>query len=131
MKQGNPISPYIFLSAMEFFSMLFDKRADEGMFEYHPNCKEFRISHLIFTDELFNLAKLTAASINAINKVINEFGTISGLRPNLQKSDLFIADVSHKQQNSKLVSCICICICHLAPSSKISWGPSHYLSALS
>ncbi|GJY87105.1 RNA-directed DNA polymerase, eukaryota, reverse transcriptase zinc-binding domain protein [Tanacetum coccineum] len=53
LRQGDPISPYIFTLVMEVFTKIVQKEInEESGFKYHWGCKELEISHLCFADDL-------------------------------------------------------------------------------
>lgn len=41
LRQGNPLSPYLFLLIMQAFSALLNYRVDNRVFSYHPKCSVF------------------------------------------------------------------------------------------
>ena len=57
VRQGDPLSPFLFLIAMEAFSLSLSKAVLHPRFDFHPKCKEIKISHLCFADDLFLFAK--------------------------------------------------------------------------
>lgn len=45
IRPGDPMSPYLFLLAMEVFTQLFDHIIQNRRFEYHKKCKELNFAH--------------------------------------------------------------------------------------
>ena len=52
VRQGDPLSPFLFLIAMEAFSLALSKAVLHPRFDFHPKCKQIKISHLCFADDL-------------------------------------------------------------------------------
>ena len=52
LRQRDPLSPYLFVIAMNCLSLMLDKAAEEGKFGYHHACKGTKLTHLCFTDDL-------------------------------------------------------------------------------
>lgn len=52
LRQGDPLSPYLFIMCMEVLSKLIDNAARDGVFGYHPKCKALALTHLVFADDL-------------------------------------------------------------------------------
>ena len=85
------MSPYLFLLVMEAFSALLKDNTTNSGFHYHDRCERMQISHVCFADDLFILSRADVASVGVIKRTLEEFGELSGLCPNPQKSSLFIA----------------------------------------
>lgn len=94
LRQGDPVSPYLVLLAIKVLSLLFDEAAQNSQFLYHPKCQPLGISHLIFADDLFLLSTADVTSVTIMKPVLLEFTKLSGLTPNLNKSEVFLAGVS-------------------------------------
>lgn len=52
LRQGDPLSPYLFVLVMQVFSRLLKSRYESGYIKYHPNTSEIQISHLMFAEML-------------------------------------------------------------------------------
>ena len=79
IRQGDPLSFYIFVLAMNVLYRLLDAAAKYCVFEFHPMCKRVPITHLCFVDDLLIFAKGKLESVVGIQKVLNLFYTYSGL----------------------------------------------------
>ena len=92
LRQGNPISPYLFVLGMEAFSVLIDKVA-KGGFIYGFNVKgrngtKKQITHLLFTDDTLVFYKNTENQMAYLSRILAWFKGLSRLRINFDKSSL-------------------------------------------
>lgn len=63
LRQGDPLSPYLFVLAMEVFSSLMnDYISNNREFRFHFRCSKLKLTHLIFADCLliFSVANVTS-----------------------------------------------------------------------
>nr|GEW88281.1 hypothetical protein [Tanacetum cinerariifolium] len=94
LRHGDPISPYIFTLVMQVFSLvLVQQIKDDGKFKYHWGCKDQKISHLCFADDLLVLCYGDLKSMQVIKRAMETFSSISGLHPNIGKSTIFFGNV--------------------------------------
>ncbi|RVX05699.1 LINE-1 reverse transcriptase-like [Vitis vinifera] len=92
LRQGDPLSPYLFVIAMEVFSV-FIKRAVEGGFLSGCRVKgrseeRVLISHLLFADDTLVFCKPSQDQLTYLSWLLMWFEAVSGLRINLEKSEL-------------------------------------------
>lgn len=99
LRQGDPLSPYLFVLALEVFSQqLKRKYLEEKMsIGYHPNTSALQVTHLSFADDLMIFADGTAESVKCIAETMEDFALWSGLRMNKTKMELFTAGLNREE----------------------------------
>ncbi|GJS20998.1 RNA-directed DNA polymerase, eukaryota, reverse transcriptase zinc-binding domain protein [Tanacetum coccineum] len=75
------------------------KNTQESDFKYHFGCKEMKITHLCFADDLMVFCHGDYKSAKVIKKTIEEFSDYSGLHPNLNKSTIFFRGVCEQERS--------------------------------
>ena len=105
LRQGDPISPYLFILCMEYLGHLIDKKCMEGVWK---PLKAFRenigISHLFFTDDLILFAKVDEDSCEAISEVLDEFCEESGQKVSMEKSRIYFSPNVQAERRSEICS---------------------------
>ncbi|XP_062094228.1 uncharacterized protein LOC133800288 [Humulus lupulus] len=66
LRQGDPISPLLFVLVMEYLTRAFHGAAKDKKFRFHPLCKSLNITNLCFADDLLLVCKAHASSIQII-----------------------------------------------------------------
>ena len=102
IRQGDPISPYLFLLCMEFLgaqitSMCEDKRWDK----VKASRSGSSFSHVFFADDLMLFPKANSKNCESIIEVLDNFCNLAGQKVNLTKSKiLFSPNVSCRRRRS-------------------------------
>ena len=94
VRQGDPLSPFLFLIAMEAFSRSLSMVVLHPRFDFHPKCKAINLSHLYFAADIFLFAKGNAISVQITMDELAKFETFSGLQVNKQNSAMFLAGIN-------------------------------------
>ncbi|GJT01793.1 RNA-directed DNA polymerase, eukaryota, reverse transcriptase zinc-binding domain protein [Tanacetum coccineum] len=101
LRQGDPISPYLFTLVMEVLNLLIQKNIKESkVFKYHFGCKSLKITHLCFADDLLMFCHGDPGSVKVLKQSLDEFSGYSGLLPNMQKSSIFFGGLSDVEQQN-------------------------------
>ncbi|GKD81131.1 RNA-directed DNA polymerase, eukaryota, reverse transcriptase zinc-binding domain protein, partial [Tanacetum coccineum] len=78
-----------------------EKNIEESkVFKYHFGCKNLKITHMCFADDLLVFCHGDPESVKVMKKSLDEFSGYSGLLPNLQKSTIFFGGLSSAEQQS-------------------------------
>lgn len=92
LRQGDPLSPYLFLLCVEGLSLSLKKAAGNGVI--HGCCispTAPSITHLLFADDSFLFFKATAEEANSIKQILHSYEMLSGQAVNFQKSAVFFS----------------------------------------
>lgn len=92
IRQGDPISPYLFLLCMEFLRAQITRMCEENrldMIKASRNGPSF--SHVFFADDVLLFANANSKNCNAIIEVLNNFCNLVGQKVNYGKSRVFFS----------------------------------------
>ncbi|GJX38132.1 RNA-directed DNA polymerase, eukaryota, reverse transcriptase zinc-binding domain protein [Tanacetum coccineum] len=94
LRQGDPMSPCLFTLVMEVFTLLMAKNVQQNpCFMFHAGCKELKLTHLCFADDLLMVCNGDMDSVKIVKQSIMEFSEISCLIPNMDKSTIFFGNI--------------------------------------
>ena len=93
IRQGDPLSPYLFLLCVEGLSVIIHKFEHKGWIH---GCRVANgaptISHMLFADDSYLYCKATLDETNRILEMLNQFVGASGQRVNMEKSSVFFSE---------------------------------------
>ena len=90
IRQGDPLSPYIFVLCMERLSQLIQEKINLKLWKPLMIAKDIGLSHLFYADDVFLFGKASWANMDVILGVLQDFGNLSGLFLNVSKSTIIV-----------------------------------------
>jgi hypothetical protein len=86
LRQGCPLSPFLFILVMEGLSLLLKKGQSEGKLMGVKVSRIVRILHLLFVDDILIMTRASLQEWQEIDNILKDFCRASGLQVNLTKS---------------------------------------------
>ena len=91
IRQGDPLSPYIFILCMEYLSCLIQDKVSKGSWTGVKTSRNGpTFTHLFFANDLIFFAKSTRKNCTIISRVLENFCCALGQKINFSKSKVFI-----------------------------------------
>ncbi|XP_020694319.1 uncharacterized protein LOC110108146 [Dendrobium catenatum] len=110
LRQGCPLSPYLFCIVMDAFSNLLEARGFKGF-----NADNFHLSHLLYADDVLIFGEATIENCSLLSSILDEFAQVSGLHVNYDKCSVMFSK-NQRNQNS-----LCQALSISQITSKISY----------
>lgn len=92
LRQGDPISPYLFVLCMERLSHMIERSVESK--DWKPISLSRggpKLSHICFADDLILFAEASVSQVQVIRKVLETFCGASGQKVSLAKSKIFFS----------------------------------------
>jgi len=91
LRQGDPISPYLFVMMTEVLNLLLSKAAQIGLFQgIKVGSRAVSLSHLQFADDTLIFSEPRMDYLQNIKNILYSFQCFSGLKVNYAKSGLVV-----------------------------------------
>ncbi|GJV23314.1 RNA-directed DNA polymerase, eukaryota [Tanacetum coccineum] len=95
LKQGDPLSPFLFILIMETLHLSFQRVVDAGMFHGIKLGGTLNLSHMFYADDAVFVGEWSDNNIATLVHVLDCFHKVSGLKINMNKSKLMGTHVDH------------------------------------
>lgn len=100
LRQGDPLSPYLFLLSMEVFTRALAHAEQHKMIQGIKIARHApQVSHLLFADDCLLFTKANIHNVNNLLDVIHAFMQSSGQQVNFQKSSVFFSKNVHPRHS--------------------------------
>ncbi|GJY39240.1 putative RNA-directed DNA polymerase, eukaryota, reverse transcriptase zinc-binding domain protein [Tanacetum coccineum] len=105
LRQGDPLSPYLFTLVMEVLTLILHCKVQEAEdFQFHHHYEKQRIINLCFADDLFLFTRRNPNYVQVIISALEEFKNVPGLVSSIPKSTVFFCNVPAAFKESILSS---------------------------
>lgn len=89
LRQGDPLSPFIFILVADVLSLMINKAVDKGDLEGFKLAREAQtLTHLMFADDALLFTKATQKDVYNLLNILNVYSRNSGQRINISKSGI-------------------------------------------
>jgi len=90
LRQGDPLSPYLFILCMEKLSLVINNVVLQGNWDpIRMSATSPHLSHLLFADDVLIFSKAKNSQVRFIKDLFDKFSQALGLKINLSKSRAF------------------------------------------
>ncbi|KAH9768956.1 reverse transcriptase domain-containing protein [Citrus sinensis] len=91
LRQGCPLSPYLFITCAEAFSSLLQQVEQQRLIHGLSFGKELKISHLLFTNDSLVFCRASVADCTKLKMILDCYSMASGQIFNFEKSSFFLS----------------------------------------
>ncbi|KAJ0599187.1 putative RNA-directed DNA polymerase [Helianthus annuus] len=98
LRQGDPLSPFLFIIAMEVINLFLNRAMAEGLYEGFqlPNGGP-TLSHLCYADDVLFIGRWSAKNVVTLTRLLRWIGLVTGLKINNKKCKLFGIGVNNEE----------------------------------
>ncbi|CAL2255075.1 unnamed protein product [Prunus armeniaca] len=105
IRQGDPLSPYIFVLCMEKLSHLIQQKIQDRAWKSVQICQAGpHISHLFFADDLILFGEATIDQAWLMKQCLDDFCQLSGQRVSFEKSMIFVSPNTNSELANAIVA---------------------------
>lgn len=107
LRQGDPISPYLYILCVEGLSGLIRKHEETGLIHW---CRIARgapsITHLLFADDCYLFFKATQIEARTMKNILQKYERLSGQFVNYNKSDVTFSPNTIRSERLAVCDCL-------------------------
>nr|GEY23912.1 RNA-directed DNA polymerase, eukaryota [Tanacetum cinerariifolium] len=107
LKQGDPLAPFLFILVMETLHISVSRAVNDGVFKGLQIYDSMDLSHLFYADDVIFLGEWSDDNLANLIRILQCFQLASGLKINVQKSQVLGVSVSSDivKQGASIIGC--------------------------
>jgi hypothetical protein len=103
LRQGDPISPYLFLLCAEVLSSMLSKAESAGVITGVPTSKRGpKLTHLFFADDSLLFCKANSVEWRRLTKILERYEDASGQKLNKDKTSIFFSRNTSQEKREEI-----------------------------
>ncbi|XP_059295399.1 uncharacterized protein LOC132048723 [Lycium ferocissimum] len=102
LRQGDPMSPFLFVMVMEYLSRVLKQVGRNSDFNFHPKCERLNLIHLGFADDLLLFCRGDIGLVQLLFERFQCFSKVSGLVANFSKSSVYCGGMTSEEEQEIL-----------------------------
>ncbi|CAK8542372.1 unnamed protein product [Lathyrus sativus] len=99
IRQGDPISPFLFVIVMEYMSRLLYKMQRSPTFNHYSKCEKMELTHLTFIDDILLFCRGDKGYVELVNHTMQQFSNSTGLVVNPSKCNVYLRAVDEVEKH--------------------------------
>ncbi|XP_056688646.1 uncharacterized protein [Spinacia oleracea] len=103
LRQGDPLSPLLFVLCIEYLSRILKVVGEKEEFQFHPRCKVSKLNHLCFADDLILCCKGDFRSVYLMMQGFKLFSNTTGLQASPSKTSVYCTGMPETEVQRILV----------------------------
>ena len=104
IRQGDPLSPYLFLLCAKGFTTLLDQAESEGRIKGVSICRgAHKVTNLMFVDDSLLFCQATQVEVETIAQILQTYEKASGQSINLEKSSAYFSSNNSDSQKQLIL----------------------------
>lgn len=80
LRQGDPISPLLFVICMEYLTRIMRRMEEHPLFKFHTRCKQSKLTHMVFADDIILCCEGDFPAVYTMLQAFKLFSASSGLQ---------------------------------------------------
>lgn len=98
LRQGYPLSPYIFIMCAKSFSNMVIRAENKGLIQGLEFNRKLLVTHILFADDSLVFTRASSTDCRNLKTIFNDYAPASGQVFNFEKSSLFFSSGTSQSQ---------------------------------